>query len=40
MVRYAFADRPNDSILTLCESYLKELEAMVKEGQVKSFVTP
>jgi hypothetical protein len=40
MVRYAFADRPNDNILTLCENYLKELEALVKEGQAKGFVTP
>ncbi len=39
MVRYAFAGRPNDNILTLCESYLKELEAPVKEGRAKSFVT-
>jgi hypothetical protein len=39
MVRYAFADRPNDNILTLCESYLQELEALVKEGHAKGFVT-
>jgi len=40
MVRYAFADRPSDSILALCEDYLKELEALVKEGHAKGFVTP
>jgi hypothetical protein len=40
MVRQAFADRPNDDILALCESYLKELEILVKEGQAKGFVTP
>jgi hypothetical protein len=39
MVRYAFADRPNDNILTLCENYLKELEALVKEGHAKGFIT-
>jgi hypothetical protein len=40
VVRYAFADRLNDYILTLCESYLKELEALVKDGHADSFVTP
>lgn len=39
-VRYEFADRPNESILTLCENYLKELDALVKEGHAKGFVTP
>jgi hypothetical protein len=40
VVRYAFADRPNDNILTLCESYLKELEALVKDDQANPSVTP
>lgn len=40
VVRYEFADRPNQSILTLCESYLKELESLVGEGRNAGFLTP
>ncbi len=39
-VHYEFADLPNESILTLCENYLKELDALVKEGHAKGFVMP
>ncbi len=39
-VRYEFNGRPNDSILTLCESYLKELEALIQSGQKAGFLSP
>jgi hypothetical protein len=39
-VRYEFADRPGEDILVLCESYLKEVEAYVKDGQQAGHVTP
>lgn len=39
-VRYEFAGRPGQDVLALCESYLKHLEAMVQDGQQKSYLTP
>ncbi len=38
-VRYEFDERPNENILDLCEAYLKELEALVQDGQSKGFLT-
>jgi hypothetical protein len=39
-MRYEFADRPNESILTLCETYLKELEKLVADGHGQGHLTP
>ncbi len=39
-VRYEFHKRPNDDLLDLCKAYVKELEALVQDGQSKSFLTP
>lgn len=39
-VRYEFADRPGEDILVLCESYLREVEAYVKDAQNAGYVTP
>lgn len=39
-LRYEFGDRPGENLLTLCESYLKEVESYVKDGQQAGLVTP
>lgn len=39
-VRYEFADRPGEDMLTLCERYLREVESYVRDGQQAGLVTP